>query len=386
MSAHSSPQNEQQPSTNPKPEKEIQGHAVHIANPDGTRESSSRHARPPSDAHRCAPTRSAERPDGEAVLPCRKSNNSTELPSGYDLSKGKPLVWSDSQIKEAKHIKFDSGRRQLVEYDGVQEWLNGPSTSEKKKAFALVENIKHLVNLYGIERLGFLTLTFEDNVTDFREAQRRFNSLATHILRNLFENYVVTVEPQKRGAVHYHLVVACQSDIRTGFHFDAFRASQIAFRKNGRCSDYFQLRQMYAESASPYLRNLWSFLRRKMKDYGFGRAELLPIRSNADGIAHYVGKYLEKGSRYRGEQFKGARMVRYSRGWRAVSQNFSWIETGQRWRRTIAQVAHLIGADDIEDLSNKAGRYWAFKALAILKVFPDANPVEIARVLATQTY
>lgn len=51
-----------------------------------------------------------------------------------------------------------------------------------------------------------------------------------------------------------------------------------------------------------------------MDRYGFGRAELLPIRSYAGGIARYVGKYLEKGSQFRGEQFKGARMVRYSRG------------------------------------------------------------------------
>ncbi len=339
---------------------------------------------PQPEAH-CAPARSGERSGGAAALPCLKSNNSTELPSGFDTQRANPLVWTGEEIKHAKHIKFDSNGRQLVEYNGVQEWLNGPSTSEKKKAFALVENLKHLAKLYGVERLGFLTLTFEDNVTDFREAQRRFNSLATHILRKCFLNHVVTVEPQKRGAVHYHLVVVCQVDIRTGFNFEAFRSCQIVFREAGRCQDFHRLKQIYTDSASPYLRHLWSYLRKIMKKYGFGRSELLPIRSNAEGIANYVGKYLEKGSRYRGEQFKGARMVRYSRGWRVVSQHFSWRESGQKWREKIAEVAQILGAKDIDELRDQAGRYWAFKTLSILKAYPDASACEIATILKQAT-
>jgi hypothetical protein len=244
-----------------------------------------------------------------------------------------------------------------------------------------VENLKHLVKLYGLERLGFLTLTFADNVTDFREAQRRFNSLATRILRACFVNHVVTVEPQKRGAVHYHLVVVCQSDIRTGFDFEAFTQCQQEYRTHGKTARFYVLKQKYTSTAAPKLRHLWRHLRGVMDRYGFGRAELLPIRSNAEGIARYVGKYLEKGSMYRGEQFKGARMVRYSRGWRAVSQNFAWRESGQSWRKLIAEVADLLHCKNMEVLRKRLGRYWAYKALSIFKAFPDVTAREIADVL-----
>lgn len=115
--------------------------------------------------------------------------------------------------------------------------------------------------LYRVERLGFLTLTFADNVTNFREAQRRFNSLATNILRQHFEAWVVVVEPQKRGAVHYHLVVVCRTDVRTGFDFTAFRECQNEYQTHGKSACFYALRQRYASAAAPELRKLWSELR-----------------------------------------------------------------------------------------------------------------------------
>lgn len=322
---------------------------------------------------------------GEAALPCLKSNNSI-IPSFYRVE-GDSLEdhCKKDENSRVRLVKTDSNGRQLMEIKDaggdVQIWLGGLSTAEKKKAFALVENIKHLVTLYGLERLGFLTLTFEDNVTDFKEAQRRFNSLATNILRKCFVNHVVTVEPQMRGAVHYHLVVVCPVDIRTGFDFVAFNACQREYRENKRSQRFHELKAAYAGSASPCLKGLWRELRPLMKRYGFGRFELLPIRSNAEGIAQYVGKYLEKGSMYRGEQFKGARMVRYSRGWRAVNQNFAWYESGLKWRKMLVEVARELGVSSMEAMRERFGRYWAYKALTVIQVYPDASPKEISAIL-----
>lgn len=241
-------------------------------------------------------------------------------------------------------------------------WAVVITPPERKKAWGLAENVKYLVERHGLERIGFLTLTFAENLTDFREANRRFNSLRTHVLKELFSEFIVVVEPQKRGAVHFHLLVACRQDIRTGFDFDG-----IAKR------DY--------SSASPFLRGLWKVLREAMPRYGFGRSELLPVKSSSEGMARYVGKYIGKGSRYRGEEFKGARMVRYSRGWRSVASRWSWAEHARPWRQWLGEVAGILGiaAGDMETFRNRYGRYWAWRLLRLFE--EDLDPLLAASLL-----
>jgi len=242
------------------------------------------------------------------------------------------------------------------------DWSKIQTPADRKRAWSVFKNSQYLIDRHGLQKIGFLTLTFAENLTDFREAQRRFHSLATNFLRDLFDDWMVVVEPQKRGAVHYHLLVVCGADIRTGFDFEALERR-----------DY--------SSASPYLRGLWQSLREGMSRYGFGRSELLPIKSTAEGAARYVGKYIGKGSRYRGDQFKGARMVRYSQGWRAVGSRFSWVDGGVRWRSLLAEVARVGGLDTLDDFTARYGRYWARKLLQILEADSDPSPILCLMVL-----
>ena len=283
---------------------------------------------------------------GPPPLPCLNSNNSTE--NFRKSFSGKVETASEGGTFRSLKTTSD-GRKIITHLDGSQLVVDGFSTSLRKQAFALVANVQHMAERFGLERLGFLTLTFRENLTDFREAQRRFNSLRTHVLVNLFEDWIVTVEPQKRGAVHYHLLVVCSGDIRSGVDFDAIEKG-----------DY--------SSASPLLRGLWAQLRSALPLYGFGRSELLPVRSTGDGIARYVGKYLEKGASYRGDQFKGARMVRYSRGWRCATPRFSWTSpAAMRWRALIGGMIEILGGDDLDCLRSQFGKAWAFKLLQLLQ-------------------
>src|SRR5260370_23230730 len=55
-----------------------------------------------------------------------------------------------------------------------------PSPAAIRTAFALKLNVEAAVGRWGLERTGFLTLTFADHVLEPKEAQRRLNSLATH--------------------------------------------------------------------------------------------------------------------------------------------------------------------------------------------------------------
>ena len=55
----------------------------------------------------------------------------------------------------------------------------------------------------------FLTLTFKDNVTDMKWANREFSKFIQRLSYNLAYKikYLTVIEFQKRGAVHYHAVI-----------------------------------------------------------------------------------------------------------------------------------------------------------------------------------
>jgi hypothetical protein len=133
----------------------------------------------------------------------------------------------------------------------------------------------------------------------------------THAMRGRFLEWVAVVQRHKDERVHLHLVVVCKEDVRTGFNFSAVRMR-----------DY--------SSASRYLREEWRFWREHAPKYGFGRMELLPMRTTVGQFAHYVARYLSRKGGTRREE-KGARLVRYSKGFvRVVAGRFSWL--ADKWR------------------------------------------------------
>lgn len=223
------------------------------------------------------------------------------------------------------------------------------STQHRRSAFVLKESVTLLATRYGLEKLGFLTLTFREHILCPREAQRRLNSLLSNVVKPRYRDYLGVMERQKSGRIHYHLLVVLDHDIRTGFDF-----SGIDRR------DY--------SSASPQLRQEWAFLRKTAPAYGFGRTELLPIKSNTEAIAKYVGKYIAKHMESRVDQDKGVRLVRYSRGARAGTTRFQFQSLGSmEWRRKLAIFAQYVQAQHPEqrvsklsDLSTVLGKRWAY--------------------------
>lgn len=221
------------------------------------------------------------------------------------------------------------------------------STNLKKSASALAWNVQHFVDTFGLENVGFLTLTFRDHVTDPKEAQRRFHSLKTGVLNSRYRAYIRVMEPMKSGRIHYHLLVALDSDIRTGFDFSGVRNQ-----------DY--------SSANRAIRDEWAFWRRTAPKYRFGRTELMPVRSNSEGIGRYVGKYISKGIESRTEQFKGTRLVEYSRKAKIASTRFQFVTEGSaEWRRKLSIFVHYIsdntGCDpSFEGLRKVLGSRWSY--------------------------
>lgn len=251
-------------------------------------------------------------------LPCLNSYISNEICDD----------WSKSALSRAGHL----------------------SVQHRRSAFVLSESVGRLSRIYGLSCLGFLTLTFRDHVLDPREAQRRLNSLLTGVVNRRYRSYLGVFERQKSGRIHYHFLVVLPSDIRTGFDF-----AGIANH------DY--------SSASKALRAEWAFWRRKAPTYGFGRTELLPVRSSTEAIAKYVGKYIAKNiDARRASQDKGVRLVRYARNARAGTTRFQFNSAGgKEWRRKLAIFAGIVNADnpaacitDIGDFSRVLGPNWAY--------------------------
>ena len=106
----------------------------------------------------------------------------------------------------------------------IREKINLLQSNHKKTAALLAWTIFALAETYGVERMGMLTLTFADHVTEPKEATRRLKSLITGVLNPRYLAWVRVFERQKSGRIHYHLIVILREDIKTGVDFAAFQA------------------------------------------------------------------------------------------------------------------------------------------------------------------
>lgn len=238
----------------------------------------------------------------------------------------------------------------------LADGVNRLSSGHRKTAFALKENVERLAKKYGIERLGFLTLTFADHVTCPKEAGRRFHSLQTHVLSKRYVDSIAVIERMKSGRIHFHLLVVLPDDIRTGFNF--VEAGEGVY-----------------SSASLRLRAEWSFWRRTSKQYGFGRTELLPVKSTGEAIAKYVGKYIAKHIGQREWRDKGVRLVRYSRGASVNGTRFMFQSPRSKlWRHQVSLFAGANRCADESALAEKFGSRWAWWKRSEIMALQPTDP------------
>lgn len=226
----------------------------------------------------------------------------------------------------------------LRQLEKLLKALNGTG---KKLAFALSANVREFFGKVGLNNVGFVTLTVADHVTDPREFNRRMNNINRRALKPF--PWIRVTERMKSGRLHVHLLIAFPDDIRTGTDFASFQ------RKDYR-------------SANPFLRKWWAWLRRQAKAHGFGRSQILPIRTNIEGVSRYVGKYIAKNLTGRTEKDRGIRLVGYSKGSGPVKpNNFAWHSPrATLWRMKLAEVAKRSGFKSFADFKEAHGSSWAY--------------------------
>lgn len=256
---------------------------------------------------------------GEAPLPCLYRNNSIE-------NHKKP---SETVTSEELSKRLDLGKKY------------------RKTSTALAFNVQCMAEKFPLKNLGFLTLTFADNVQCYHEASKRFNSLASNVLNEKYPAWLKVMERQKSGRIHFHLIIALGGDIRTNFDFTGISKQ-----------DY--------SSAGKYLRSEWAFWRSTAKRFGFGRTELLPIKSSSEAIGRYVGKYISKHLDSRIPDDKGARLVSYSKKLRVMNTKFSWVTEGSKqWRLKVKAFCYFVSEDTgceptFDGLRSTLGPKWAY--------------------------
>lgn len=118
---------------------------------------------------------------------------------------------------------------------------------------------------------SFITLTFEENITEVKKAWKKLHSFITMVQRN-FSNfkYLCVPEFQKRGAVHYHLLtnIPCNSEIISK------RTLKRLYNPN--IKDYKELEY--------YDIKYWN--------NGFSSAE--PLENDPKKVVGYISKYMTK--------------------------------------------------------------------------------------------
>jgi hypothetical protein len=237
-----------------------------------------------------------------------------------------------------------------------------PTNEQAKTFFVLDQNCKHWMKKFGREYIGILTLTFKENLTDMKESQRRWNNLSRIINREKkFQVLVKVAEPQKRGAVHYHLIVKTNEPIRGNIDWEIYeRMGKESCTKEKR-----KLGKELAKTAEPHLVELWSWLRKKCRTTGFGRSELMPLKK-PDHVKNYIGKYLEKdmqdNSLKKGGKNHGMRMITYGRNApKVASKKFTWNSgKGCLYRLRLKYWAKARGIKDEQEMEELFGSRWSY--------------------------
>jgi hypothetical protein len=295
-------------------------------------------------------------------LPSQNRNNSTnstgKIPHRYRY---KPVIIEGPKGEKIKAWQDPSGRNWVDDGEGGKKCLGDLSSYEFKAAFAFKGNVAAFIAHYGRANCGLFTIT-QAKHEGYKAFNRRCNSYFTHEGSWCIDKIrVLEIQPMSKRA-HNHYLVALKFDMwPDSFNWEAKKAADKAARNR----DWGALKlhnAAYSGTAHPRLKALWHHNREKMKRYGLGRSELLPLRKTEKVVAAYLSKYLGKGCLYRREEFKGSRRVECSRGtrWKNHGVRVSWLAAGQLWRGVVAVVAKENGLDDLSQFKERFGKRWAW--------------------------
>jgi len=243
-------------------------------------------------------------------LPCLNSNNSPKAGASKAYKTHREVTYLRGPLGRAQRVTArivgEGAESEGLDRDGRlwrktgepgiwEKVLGGITSAEAKRAHSLRLNADAFFNHYGRDICGFLTFSpprGSPAADDPKELARRFDDARKHGGLAWMRSYLRVLEPRRDGSAHHHLGVATPFDLEPDkFNWESFRRCQEQAPRHGRPPgpDFHRLRKEYVDSAPEQLRECWSELREAGKRFGLGRTEMLPIRTNAEAVAHYVG-------------------------------------------------------------------------------------------------
>lgn len=96
-----------------------------------------------------------------------------------------------------------------VSVESLDDTLLGEKMDSRAKSNIRARNTLRRLALANFgSKSKFLTLTFEENMTDLDKANKEFKRFIRNIKRNLGDfKYIAVIEFQNRGAIHYHVLL-----------------------------------------------------------------------------------------------------------------------------------------------------------------------------------
>jgi hypothetical protein len=189
-------------------------------------------------------------------------------------------------------------------------------------------------------------------VTCAKDAGRRFNSLRTGVLAGRDEEWRCVIERRKNGRLHFCLPVVRPFEIRTGFDFAGASSGNYGSANSALRSEWARWRSI-TDCDGRHPQHAYDVS---------GRAELMPGKTNTEGISKYVGKYIAKPMGATEQRDKGVRRVRYSNGGDFFGPEFMGVSVRSRlWRWQAGEFAQRngIAVDDFDGRAAMCGKRWA---------------------------
>lgn len=164
-----------------------------------------------------------------------------------------------NKVKELKTFPNNNFGIQLLKDIRFYEKMNPEFKKQREQELKKEKNIKErserslrrtrkriqdLLNANLDEKSYFLTLTFKENIQDYKKANARFNYFIRQ--KNKDIKYLVVKEHQKRGAIHFHLIV---------FDIEPKDLAELLLSWNYGFKHYKHIKNKYSYSIANYLTN-----------------------------------------------------------------------------------------------------------------------------------
>jgi hypothetical protein len=205
--------------------------------------------------------------------------------------------------------------------------------------------------LFGGEHCGLLTIGCpgDDRLKDMREFSARFDSFNANLLTGRFVQWMSVIQRHKDGVIHAHVPVVADWEMGGAPYWDKVQRRHRC-RATARCREEWDV-----------------FTPDRMRGFGLGVANLMPVQGEPGAFGRYVGRYVGRELGTRRKEDRGVRLVRYSHSWHRVVQGpFSAADyrTRRAWDRAQDVGLRLWGG--FERMLRDLGPQWKWHLRRVL--------------------